>query len=543
MILIGNYKNKYIKLMNKIILQLIVLFSTFNLTAQSISIGAIDFKDERLRNEQLLNSNFNNNSFTVRPLISLSDSTQLQQNKSTKVYFKSLPISLVQQYNSLLPLGRNDGVMIPAKGYQMKFSTGFFVSYKNLSLQFNPEYVYAENLPFEIFPKYETNSVRTNYIKYLNHYDIPDRLGSDSYKKFFLGQSALNYKIGKINIGVSNENLWWGPGKYNSLIMSNNAPGFIHFTFNSIKPIATVIGSFEWQIISGRLEESGLDIPADYYIVNNVNTKIEKSKEWRYLSGLTINYQPKWIPGLYLGLNRVFQVYNNEMGKGFSDYFPIISPFQKKFVKNEDGKKRDQIASLFLRWLLKESKFEIYYEYGWNDHKQAIGDLFENPAHARAYTFGLVKLYNIESSKTKYLKINFENTLLQQSADRIVRAAGAWYEHGLILHGYTHMGQVIGAGIGPGSNSQTLDVSLWKQTDVFGIQIERYSHNLDFAYDAYKDYNRKWVDLNMNVYVFKQINKIGINCRFTHSMVRHYQWQLPNNKNNFQIQLSFQYHI
>lgn len=527
--------------MGRIIFQFTVFFYAINLTAQSIPIGTIDFMDERLRNEQLLNSNFENNSFTIRPQFCILDSTQLNQN--TKVYFKYLPISLVQQYNSLLPLGRNDGVMIPSKGYQMKLSAGFFASYKNFSIQFNPEYVYAENLPFEIFPNYETNSVRTNYIKYLNHYDIPDRLGSVPYRKIFFGQSALNYRIGKVNIGVSNENLWWGPGKYNSLIMSNNAPGFIHLTFNSIKPIATAIGSFEWQIISGRLVESGLDIPSEYYIVDKVNYKIKKSKEWRYLSGLTLNYQPKWITGLYLGLNRIFQVYNNEMGNGFSDYLPIISPFQKKYVANEDRKKRDQIASLFIRWLFKESKFEIYFENGWNDHKQSLGDLFENPSHARAFTFGLGKIYNLESIQKKYLKINFENTLLQQSADRIVRAAGAWYEHSLILHGYTQMGQVIGAGIGPGSNSQTLDVSLWKQTDVFGFQIERYSHNLDFAYDTYTDYNRKWLDLNMSMYLFKQIKKIGLNFRFTHSVVKNYQWQLLNNKNNFQIQFSFKYNI
>jgi hypothetical protein len=39
------------------------------------------------------------------------------------------------------------------------------------------------------------------------------------------------------------------------------------------------------------------------------------------------------------------------------------------------------------------------------------------------------------------------------------------------------MSQVIGAGIGPGSNAQTLDLSLWKKNDVFGLQIERYSNN------------------------------------------------------------------
>lgn len=533
--------------MKKILFQFVLFLFSICLTAQSIPVGSIDYMDERLRNEQLLNFNVDNSSFTIRPLLRKSDSTQ-NSKKTNQFNFKILPVSLVQQYNSLLPLGRNDGVMIPSKGYQMKFSAGFFVSYKNLSFQFNPEYVNAENLPFEIFPNYINSSVRLNYIRYLNTYDIPDRLGSSPYKKIFWGQSALNYRIGKVNIGISNENLWWGPGKYNSLIMSNNAPGFIHFTFNSVKPISTPVGSFEWQLISGRLVESGLDIPAEFYMVNGVNYKVLKSKEWRYLSGLTLNYQPKWIPGLYLGLNRVFQLYNNDLGKGFADYFPVISPFQKKNVTDEDGKNRDQIASLFLRWVFKESKAEIYFENGWNDHKQDFWDLLQDPSHARAYTFGLGKIFTLESGLNKYLKFNFENTLLQQSASRIARPAGAWYQHGSVLHGYTHMSQVIGAGIGPGSNSQTLDISLWKKTDVFGFQVERYSHNLDFSHDVYTnyeigEYNRRWVDLNFNVYVFKQINKIGFNGRFTHSVVRNYQWQIPNNKNNFQIQLSLQYQL
>lgn len=533
--------------MKKILFLFALFFFTINLTAQSIPVGSIDYMDERLRNEQLLNFNVDNSSFTIRPLLRKLDSTQ--NTKETNLFkFKLLPVALVQQYNSLLPLGRNDGVMIPSKGYQMKFSAGFFVSYKNLSFQFNPEYVNAENLPFEIFPNYINSSVRLNYIRYLNTYDIPDRLGSSPYKKIFWGQSSLNYRIGKVNLGISNENLWWGPGKYNSLIMSNNAPGFIHFTFNSVKPISTPIGSFEWQLISGRLVESGLDIPAEFYMVNGINYKVKKSKDWRYLSGLTLNYQPKWIPGLYLGLNRVFQLYNNDLGKGFTDYFPVISPFQKKNVTDEDGKNRDQIASLFLRWVFKESKAEIYFENGWNDHKQDFWDLLQDPSHSRAYTFGLGKIFTLESGLNKYLKFNFENTLLQQSASRIARPAGAWYQHELVLHGYTHMSQVIGAGIGPGSNAQTLDLSLWKKTDVFGIQIERYSHNLDLSHDVYTDYtigeyNRRWVDLNFNLYVFKQIKKFGFNGRFTHSVVRNYQWQIPNNKNNFQIQLSLKYQL
>ncbi|MFK5143427.1 capsule assembly Wzi family protein, partial [Klebsiella pneumoniae] len=56
-------------------------------------------------------------------------------------------------------------------------------------------------------------------------------------------------------MGISSENLWWGPGIYNSLLMSNNAPGFWHLTFNSRKPLKTPIGDFEWQLIGGKLVE------------------------------------------------------------------------------------------------------------------------------------------------------------------------------------------------------------------------------------------------------------------------------------------------
>ena len=36
-------------------------------------------------------------------------------------------------------------------------------------------------------------------------------------------------------------------------MMSNHAEGFKHITFNTVKPIKTRIGDFEWQLISARL--------------------------------------------------------------------------------------------------------------------------------------------------------------------------------------------------------------------------------------------------------------------------------------------------
>ncbi len=168
--------------MKKVVFLFVLFLFSKNLKAQSIPLGSLDFKDERLRNEQLLGKNKSENSFTIRPLLIENDSI-----KSNKIQLSYLPITLNQQYNTLAPFGRNDGAMIPSKGYQMKLNAGFTVKYNHFNFRFNPEYVYAENLAFELFPTYVVSRVRLGYLNYLNNYDIPERLGVTAYKKNILG--------------------------------------------------------------------------------------------------------------------------------------------------------------------------------------------------------------------------------------------------------------------------------------------------------------------------------------------------------------------
>jgi hypothetical protein len=512
------------------------------LKAQNIPVGSIDLIEQRVRNEQLLGNSDLLISHALRPFsLDLIDSTQTKSNE--KLTIKVLPITLTQQYNTFSPYGWNDGAMIPAKGYQTFLSAGVYAQYGILSVQLKPEYVYAPNPNFDIFPLKETDFARSKNIFYLNTTDLPTPFGNESYSKLNWGQSNITVSIHDIAIGLSTENLWWGPGTRNSLIMSNNATGFLHFTLNTKKPIQTFIGSFEGQIISGKLEGSGLTSPKSQFIIDGVDYELPKSNDWRYINGLSINYHPKWVPGLFMGLNRTIQVYHNEMGNSFTDYMPIFDPFQKKNLNGEDSKNRDQLASLFFRWYMKESKFEFYGESGWNDHSSTIWDFFDSPEHSRAYLFGFNKLFMLNKSKNKYLKINFETTHLEQSADRLVRPTGAWYRHGKILHGYTNNGEVLGAGIGPGSNLQTLDFSIWEKDKVWGIQVERYAHNMDFYYDAYTDYDHKWVDLRLNTYAYRKFGNLGVQAKLNFAQMRNFQYQFEDNKINMQFQISLQYQL
>ncbi|WP_281324123.1 capsule assembly Wzi family protein [Flavobacterium sp. IMCC34518] len=526
-------------------LRIVILLLIGNtLLAQNISVGSIDMIEQRSRNEQLLGNGNPFISYTLRPLTLVQlDSTQALDKNSTKIITKVLPITLTQQYNTYNPYGWNDGSMIPAKGYQTQLTAGLFAQYGILSIQLKPEYVYASNPEYDIFPTTEKSVVRNVNAYYLNYTDMPTLFGGKTYNKLFWGQSSISVAINKFSIGLSTENLWWGPGNRNSLLMSNNAPGFLHFTFNTRQPIETFVGSFEGQIISGKLEGSGLSSPKSQFMIDGIDTELPKSNDWRYINGISINYHPKWVPGLFVGMNRTIQVYRTDMGNSFSDYMPIFIPFQKKNALGEDAKMRDQLASLFFRWAMKESKFEFYGESGWNDYSSTIWDFFDSPEHSRSYLFGFNKIFMLNKEKNKYLKVNFESTHMEQSADRIVRPAGAWYLHGTILHGYTHEGQVLGSGIGPGSNLQTLDFSVWKQDQVWGLQIERFAHNMDFYYDAYTDYNHKWVDLALNTYAYRKFGNLGIQAKLNFAQLRNFQYQFEVNKYNMQFQLSLQYKL
>lgn len=494
-------------------------FLTTQIYAQTVPVGIPDYSEERLRNQQLISGA--SYSFTIRPV---SDTTTA----------RLLPATILTSFNAEAPMGWNDGAMIPARGLQTFLTAGFFWKYKALSVQVKPEFVFAENRDFETFSL--QGAYRAPMIVLWNSTDIPERFGTSAYTRFRLGQSAIRISSKSVSLGISTENLWWGPGFRNSLLLSNNAPGFLHGTFNSIKPLKTFLGSFEFQLIGGRLEGSGVQPIASDYIVNGVNFLEPKSTDARYISAVTLNYQPRWVPGLFLGFSRSFHVYTSDMGSGLTDVFPIILPLQKKNVPFEDAKRRDQLASFSGRWVFPSAQLELYGEVGWNDYSTSFWDWWLSMEHSRAYLVGMRKVF--KQSPGRYIRLAIENTSMEMTADRIVRNNGPWYRHDFVRHGYTNEGQVLGAGIGPGSNLQTFDLAFVRPNTLSGFTIERYAHNMDYFYDALTNYDQKWVDMLFGAYYQRRIGSYAVSGKLNFAWIRNYQWQLDKNSLNAQLQLS-----
>ncbi|MGK9117691.1 capsule assembly Wzi family protein [Olivibacter jilunii] len=552
---------------------LFLLLKAMSATGQSLPLGTTALNDY-YRREQLLGKLDSTVSFAVQPLTkqvikrrNLYDPDNSLQSKS--IYYSKkekgslqlLPVIWQHELTTAYPYGWNDGSMIPAKGYQTMFSAGIYAAYKFLSVQFRPEFVFAQNSAYRGVTAETEEQWYRYYFNYANRIDMPERFGNSNYTKFFPGQSSIRLNFHPISIGVSTENLWWGPGMRNSLLMSNTAPGFLHATINTTRPVRTPIGSFEGQLVGGRLNSSGytprqmsgLATEYDNFLINKPN-------DWRYFSGMVLSYQPKWLKGLSLGLIRTFIVYSEDMGNKLGDYIPLFQSGSKARYEGSDGNNiqdesgQDQYFSIFGRLAIPSAKFEVYGEYARNDHPWNTRDLSVMPNHSRAYIVGMRKLVPLNNRHHDLLQVNFELTQLEMPKTVEQRESTPMYVHYQVLDGYTHMGQVIGAGIGPGSNVQSVNISWLRGMKQLGVQLERYVHNNDLFYYVYRDMRRNWVDYSLAFHGEWNYKNYIFYGKTQFIQANNYQYQIKPNEDpekfwdfgrvdkfNFQLQLGLMY--
>ena len=465
------------------------------MSAQQYVLDPINFNSAR--NQQLLGNVDSNISFSVRTNSILPQTKVFWAKPSVSI----LPIILTQQFNSKNPFGWNDGPMMQANGYQMVARPGVNMRYGIFEAQAAPELFYA---------------------------------GTQSYSKVFPGQSFVKAHVGPISIGVSSENLWWGPGINSSLLMSNNSPGFLHGFVGNNKPIKTPIGNIEFKIIGAKLtSDKNLPYENNYNQVRNIND------DWRYLNAYVISWQPRWVKGLFLGMTRSLQQYGDRVQRqqtGFvSKYLPVLGlAIQKTNNFGDDSLDRDQLASFFLRWVLPKSNAELYMEFGKNDYGFNIRDYLMAPTHSYAYTIGYRKL--LPKTKEEYVQLEGELTQMSQSPDAIVRSAGNWYVHGQIGQGYTHQNQIMGAGAGFGANVQTASAT-WINGEIRnGFLFQRIERDPEGRLNKWTDISIGW----MPQWRYKNI-LLGAKVQLIRS--NNYGWEKGNHSFNLHSRLMIQYNI
>jgi len=528
--------------------------------------------EEYMRRMQLLGKLDEKSSFAIRPLHPVyafdrengldldSTFTDIDQSKIHHYFdqkregmIMAMPVTLRTQFNSDYAFGLNNGAMIPNSGFQHLISAGLFFKEGKFSIQLQPEILLAQNQDYLGFPV-EHQSTILFYYEHMNRIDMPERFGKGAYNRLLPGQSSIRFNPGNFSFGVSTENLWWGPSRRNSLILSNNAQGFLHFTANTLKPIETPIGHFEGQFISGLLQPSGFLPPHPDYSIQGNSVRIPKRENAdRNLSGIILSYQPKWVPGLFLGFSATNNVYVEDMDR-FGDYVPLFNGQKgRNNVLNSIRDKRQQFSSGFFRWISPEGHFEFYGEYGTNGNSRRLADFIITPEKNRGFTFGFSNLVPLKKER-QYLQISAEMTQTGQTIRESIRNLDTWYIHNHVRHGYTHNGQVLGMGYGPAANVNWIEIAWVKDFNRIGFHFERIVYNNDFYYFRYegsKDWRNKYVDLVPSLVADWRFGNLLVHGNFQYVNTLNYKWFLENqpdqyfvpglDKNNFVATIGLSY--
>lgn len=534
-----------------LLLSLFILLTVKQSLAQSLPVNTTGTEDY-FRRSQLLGKADTLVSFTIRPLFPqrFINQNELPKNDSGKFNWAGLshyptvnghsillPVSIQTQFNSDHPYGWNDGAMIPAKGFQTMLSFGTYINYGALSIQLRPEVVVAQNASFSTFNKNQYDVIFARYYDIYNNIDLPVRFGTDTYSKIFWGQSSIRLNYKAWSFGLSTENLWWGPGIRNSLLMSNSAPGFAHLTLNTLRPLKTAVGSFEGQIIAGRLSNSNYHPLEPDHSYFGTNLYSPKPDDWRYLTGFVVTWQPKWVPGLFLGYDQSAQMYGKSLS-GIKDYLPVFSTIKSTTAPDIQTDRQDQLSAMFARWIWSQEQAEVYFEYGHYNNNQDLYQASLDPEKSRAYIFGLRKLLPFKNSPDQNIMVGFEMTELGSTSPNAVKQGQEWYVSRGVRQGYTNMGQMLGAGIGPGGSLQSLDISWVKGLKRLGVQLERYVHDDDYYYYAFYDsqnYSQHWVDLSLGCSGEWDYKNFIFNAKLQGIQSRDYQWALKQNGNDIEF--------
>ncbi len=398
-------------------------------------------------------------------------------------------------HNTALPFSINNGPVWAGVGTSSRILAGAQFAAGPFRLILAPELVHSDNAYFQLrdtlrfyappVPKERSGGGYVFPWYALGPYsiDLPTRFGGKAIDRLDAGQSTAMVEYGGAAAGISNENQWFGPGIRNALILSNNAPGVPHAFVRTTRPLDTRFGSIEARLLVGGLTESHW---FDTTSTNNL----------RSLSAFAFTFRPNFERNLVLGGSRAVYATSKGWDKipgRFLDAFANTGRPNNRALADSALRPggRDQIFSLFGRWVFPSDGFELYTEWARLEFPTSLRDLLVAPNHTQGFTLGLQYARPAVRPDGRF-RLQAELSSVEQSATFRDRPQGSFYTSRKVIQGYTQMGQPLAAGIGPGASGQWLAMDYIEPALSFGIFAGRIRWNEDihstYGFPLYQGY-------------------------------------------------------
>jgi hypothetical protein len=205
---------------------------------------------------------------------------------------------------------------------------------------------------------------------------------------------------------------------------------------------------------------------------------------------------------------------------------------------------------------------------GRSDRRATFFNVFQDSIPL-GYTAGFRKLFPLVKWKG-HIQFLAELTRLQLADPRMILTRGnpfgppqtnSWYTNAKMQQGYTNNAQIMGAWIGPGSNSQFIKLGWINKKNQINFLFERVSHNNDFYQYNYATptlfvknqiTNKYWADISTGFQCQWNYKSLLFNAGIAYTKLFNYRWTKvdggfsgpsSSDRSNLQLQLSLHYSL
>lgn len=381
------------------------------------------------------------------------------------------PIALSSYFRSAYPMDRDNGAVWAGKGFSTLLEGGVAGRLGWLRFALYPSVTWSQNRPFAISDTTVAGFSPYAYPWWAVAIDMPERFGSSALTSWSAGQSYVELSAPwGIAVGVSNENIQWGPSRRYPMLLGVSAPGFPH-AYGRLRFNLPVFGRVTGRLIVGRLTESA------FYTT-------DVTRERNLFASLRAEWAPRGPDGPQFTATSVTQ----QPWTGIPTPNELLKLVPTSTSQGVGGKKVDGIGALSALLPIHSIHARLFGTWGRGDFWLNTEDLITEPDHNQFWQVGFEKSW-IPPMSDRPWTVSAEFISTAASSPQLGERgfSSSVYRYGGAVFGHTNDGQLLGASIGSGSRAGYVSIERGDTRNGWGVLAEHIDWDMDtnaryFAY-------------------------------------------------------------
>lgn len=357
--------------------------------------------------------------------------------------------------------GRGNGAAPAGVGRSLQVRAGVEYRREWLTVRFAPELISAQNGSFLTFPAGDSTRSGQSSPWYFGDYsaDLPSRHGTTSISQLDLGESGIWASGAQWMVGATTSLPDWGPGIGEGLVLGRSASGLPRLEASWRQPLWA--GALELRWFGGAAIESR------FFDDNPENNR-------RGVAGARLSYaRPLWQVG-----------FSRTVMDGRTSRAPLAAsalPFGRAGTDSVI-----EMLAADMRFTHATAGTMLWMEVARQAPVRDFRDIALMPGEGLAIRIGASQVL-LQRNDAKWI-LGFEAARLEMPPQRADRIDQDLYTSPTVIHGWTHRGEPLGSGLGPGGQRQLISIDWERRTNALGFFVERVRWNDDAMYRQFLPY-------------------------------------------------------